>query len=502
MSPALNLQGVSARPNSKEKVDFRCSECQCVYQRQYIEIIRSFNRQSRYTDKLLCNSCLKQVPSYIESIRTSSLLGAKKYSFENRSENSKKNWEREEYRLQAVERGSLLKNDQAFKSKISETLKNKFKTDEDYKLKIQEARKEYWNKRSYREDRHISTEEFLENANKIHDGVYDYSKVEIIDMRSKVEIICANHGSFLQRPSHHVHYKNGCPKCTFEASSSNAESEIAKFIGDNYEGAVDVNVRDVLPFNYELDIYVPDAKFAVEYHGLYWHSYGRMESTSEKYKNQRKADFACTQGLNLIQVYDYEWCNKRSIVESMIMHRLGRSRKISARNCSILEVDDKTASEFFKNNHIQGKKPADVYYGLFLNDKLMSCISLDKGWEISRFATLLNHVVVGGLSRLLKYFVKRQDPKYIFTYTDRRFSANAGSYQAAGFMLVSKTKPNYRYMRGNKNFNRQSFQKHKLKKLLENFDPELTEAQNMFNNGYRRYWDAGHFKLEWSKCIK
>jgi hypothetical protein len=36
-----------------------------------------------------------------------------------------------------------------------------------------------------------------------------------------------------------------------------------------------------------------------------------------------------------------------------------------------------------------------------------------------------------------------------------------------------------------------SCQKHKLSKLLEIFDENKTETKNMFDNGYRKMWDAG-----------
>ena len=41
------------------------------------------------------------------------------------------------------------------------------------------------------------------------------------------------------------------------------------------------------------------------------------------------------------------------------------------------------------------------------------------------------------------------------------------------------------------------FQKHKLSGVLGLFDGSLTEAENMFMNGYRRLWDAGHIKYLW-----
>ena len=45
------------------------------------------------------------------------------------------------------------------------------------------------------------------------------------------------------------------------------------------------------------------------------------------------------------------------------------------------------------------------------------------------------------------------------------------------------------------------FQKHKLSKIFENFDPLKTEKENMISNGYSRIWDCGYFVFEKSYNI-
>ena len=55
--------------------------------------------------------------------------------------------------------------------------------------------------------------------------------------------------------------------------------------------------------------------------------------------------------------------------------------------------------------------------------------------------------------------------------------------------------PNYWYYQlsnTNKRWHRYNFAKHTLKTKLNNFDPQLTEYQNMLNHGYERVWDCGN----------
>ena len=53
---------------------------------------------------------------------------------------------------------------------------------------------------------------FYNKAIKIHGNKYDYSKVKYVNSKTKVCIICPEHGEFWQEPSNHLCGK-GCPKC-------------------------------------------------------------------------------------------------------------------------------------------------------------------------------------------------------------------------------------------------------------------------------------------------
>ena len=79
--------------------------------------------------------------------------------------------------------------------------------------------------------------EFIEKAKIVHGDRYDYSKVEYVNNRTKVCIICHIHGEFWQTPDKHINRKQGCPHC-----SGNAKKTTEKFIeeakgvhGDRYD---------------------------------------------------------------------------------------------------------------------------------------------------------------------------------------------------------------------------------------------------------------------------
>ena len=82
-----------------------------------------------------------------------------------------------------------------------------------------------------------STKEFIEDAVKVHGNKYDYSKVEYINNRTKVCIICPEHGEFWQTPVHHLYRKQGCHLCTGGVNLTTKEFiEKAKQVhGDKYD---------------------------------------------------------------------------------------------------------------------------------------------------------------------------------------------------------------------------------------------------------------------------
>jgi hypothetical protein len=56
------------------------------------------------------------------------------------------------------------------------------------------------------------TQVFIEKASKIYGDKYDYSKVDYINAKTKVIIICKEHGDYLQTPNKHLQNRN-CQKC-------------------------------------------------------------------------------------------------------------------------------------------------------------------------------------------------------------------------------------------------------------------------------------------------
>ena len=71
----------------------------------------------------------------------------------------------------------------------------------------------------------LDTGSFIEKAKVIHKDKYDYSQVNYINADTQIIIICREHGEFTQIPDFHINRKCGCPKC-----SNNVKLDISEFI--------------------------------------------------------------------------------------------------------------------------------------------------------------------------------------------------------------------------------------------------------------------------------
>jgi very-short-patch-repair endonuclease len=86
------------------------------------------------------------------------------------------------------------------------------------------------------------TQSFIEKAKETHGDKYDYSLVDYNGSKSKVKIICPEHGVFEQNANNHIFSKNICPKCAYICRGNDKKYDTQKFIkkaieihGDKYD---------------------------------------------------------------------------------------------------------------------------------------------------------------------------------------------------------------------------------------------------------------------------
>jgi len=300
-----------------------------------------------------------------------------------------------------------------------------------------------------------------------------------------------------KRISHNI-----CTKCfPINELSSFAEKEIGLFIFKEF-GTKPKKIRIE---SREIDLFLPNEKFGVEYNGLYWHS----DRYVDKNDHLNKTKICEKQGIKLIQVFEDEWRDKQEIVKSMIRNKLKLNKiKLYARNTTLKHVETKEAIEFLNVNHIQGGVGSKIKLGLYYNEELVSLMTFGKKrvamgnksnncdeYEMLRFCNKLNHSIVGGASKLLSFFEKTYKPKSIISFADRRYS-NGDLYNKIGFKFIGETKPNYFYFEKNKNVRRHRFKFRKDVLVKMGYDPSLSEREIMNQRGFLRIYDCGQLKYQ------
>jgi hypothetical protein len=319
---------------------------------------------------------------------------------------------------------------------------------------------------------------------------------------SKILVECEKHGISEQSKKHHLN-SAWCPGCKGSAKSKQ-ELAITKFIESELSLTTQSRNRTLIKPK-ELDIFVKSKSVAIEYNGLYWHS----TSNDNDYRHLVKTIQCEAVNVRLLHIFEDEWLYKQDIVKSRLRAILGKtSNRIYARSCEIVTVSTDDAKNFLSRTHIQGYLNSVVKLGLLFNDKLVACMTFTKPrlatgynksnnnsdchyWELARFSTELDTVVIGGASKLLAHFIKTHEVDKIFSYADRRWSTG-GLYKTLGFEFSHNSKPNYFYVNGSVRESRLKYQKWRL--VEAGYDKSMTEHEIMQKLGYSRIYDCGTSK--------
>lgn len=348
-------------------------------------------------------------------------------------------------------------------------------------------------------NRRYTLSEFVEISKRIHGDKYDYSKTKYDGIYKKIIITCPSHGDFIQRPNDHI-CGCGCPKCSI--SFSKPENEIYEYIKTISNNVVKHD-RSILD-GYEIDIFLPDNNIGIEFDGLFWHS---EKNISDMNYHLKKTEECEKNGIRLIHIFEDEWIYKKDIVKSRISSLLGINNRVYGRKCIVKEISNKESKSFLDETHIQGSINSKYSYGLFYNDEIVAVMTFgdvrknlgrnrENGtYELLRYSSKQGINVIGGPSKLLKYFIKNIKPNKIITYADRRWS-RGNLYEKLNFKFIRNTKPSYFYVINDKRKNRFGFRKDIL---ISKYGCTKEETEHSFclKKHWYRIYDCGtkHYEM-------
>lgn len=299
----------------------------------------------------------------------------------------------------------------------------------------------------------------------------------------------------------------GCPSCANHVSK--AEKEIHDFLV-NLGLNVDPSNRKVLDGK-EIDLYLPELNFGIEFNGIYWHA----ESRKGKTYHYDKWKTAQDKGITLLQIWEDDWRDRKNVLMKALAHKLkainefviahpeyaSELERIGARKTTVTNVSVNDARKFLDENHVQGYASGSYYLGLMdTQGKLRALLVLKKEKDstgdnvlnIIRYAT--HGLIQGGFTKLVKHAAVIYQPGSFVTFADHCIS-DGSLYENHGFTVDKEIAPDYMYVVGLE-------RKHKFGYRLKRFrdDPDLiwqdhtSERELAVLNGLERIWDAGKTK--------
>lgn len=145
----------------------------------------------------------------------------------------------------------------------------------------------------------------------------------------------------------------------------------------------------------------------------------------------------------------YPWDNYQQIFAA----QKDASIKLSGHKCFVKEVSSKDSKLFLNKYHYQKALSTnkDVRVGLFYNDELVALATFGKPrynknyeWEALRYCVKTNYKIIGGASKLYKYFSSMYSPKSIVSYQDLS-KFNGEYHEILGYTLKSIQKSKHWY---------------------------------------------------------
>lgn len=174
-----------------------------------------------------------------------------------------------------------------------------------------------------------NTEEFVKKAKEIHGDRYDYSNVNYTNSHTVVQIICPEHGEFLQQPTNHLR-GCGCPYC-----NTNVNSKIVQKIEKKLK-ELNITFEKEKTFDWLknkshmfIDFFLPEYNVGIECQGIQHFKPITFFGGNEKYNEQKSRDLLkyklCSEhnikiyyftDINL-EYFEKIYCNENILIEEI-----------------------------------------------------------------------------------------------------------------------------------------------------------------------------------------
>jgi hypothetical protein len=254
----------------------------------------------------------------------------------------------------------------------------------------------------------------------------------------------------------------------------------------------------------EIDLYIPEKKFGIEFNGVYWHTEANGKGSTYHYD---KWNDAKTAGVELVQVWEDDFRDRKDAVLKMLARKLGVADKLSSVHPQYsteatvalskdftptpLSVD--VAMDFMRENAVQGFTAGSHYLGLVNTmQQVKAVLVLDSnraGMSVISYTSV--GLIDGGMKTLLEYASAAYNISSFAGFSDNCMGME-NEFVSAGLTASGQVAPDYWYVVNNSRVPQQDYPVDRFRDdATLMFTAGFSTDELAELNGMPKIWDAG-----------
>ena len=212
-----------------------------------------------------------------------------------------------------------------------------------------------------------------------------------------------------------------------------------------------------------------------------------------------RSKYTVKNGYKQFIIHEDQWFTKGEILRNRLLANMGLGARLFARKCRVEKINAEVAKRFLEANHLLGDARSVFRYGLFCGEELVAVATFSasrpmeredrvvSSYEWVRYVNKASLRIVGGMGKLLNYFVAEEKPEEIMSYADIDWS-DGDAYRKLGFKHVGETQPVEFHV------NIETYERVSAKKLLRDRKYRTQEA-SLQDKTYVLILNSGNLKF-------
>ena len=300
--------------------------------------------------------------------------------------------------------------------------------------------------------------------------------------------------------------ENGVPYAAMLPQCRQASKQTRSQINKVWQHKLNINDEDtefnINKFSYDMkkDNIMIEINPSFTHNSTYAIPWSKKQEPMDKNYHFNKLKNANDSGYDMFCVWDWDDMEK-------IVNFFKNKQTVYARETIIKEVSEKECNEFLNQYHFQNTcRGQSIRLGLYKDDQLLEIMTFGKPrynskfqYELLRLCSKPGFVIVGGASKLFKYFLDNYKPESIISYCDlAKFSGKV--YESLGMKRFGESRPSCHWynIKTHQHITDNLLRQRGADQLLGTKDGKGTSNKEiMIREGFVEVYDCGQATYVW-----